>query len=548
MQTRSIVFAIVAVLSAGVFDRAQADYTVRTDLTATQQTIEGWGASLAHWDATARTMYAGEDFRRAFRDLGLNILRVDMQKEVLIASPDDFATPVALGGDMNDNLAKMNFNRPSTAAFGELAQWLQANALEPDEVRINGSLWTPPHWMKGPTGTKQTFVGVTPEIPTPFLSNQYFDPNNPSATGDSVGGRLLTEDAYTVDQYGKYIASWVKGFEQAYGVDFHSVNLQNESSYENPFGSMTFTLNAQGKNDFSQFAVALAGVKQAWKEFGLGTKVMGPGVANFDEANLWMQNEMIKGVKDYADRSLIDFLDYYSANFYNGTSESAVKAVAGFYHGGTAVDPNLVWGNDNYANPPGVAQDGKGIWYLETGGEPGTWPGALDVALKMHNALVYSNASAYVYWQLADADPTVSEHTLVGSADIKDPVSSKKYAAFKQFSRFIRPKAVRLDANFDNGDASVGGASRYDTSNGVDISAYWEEGEGRLTYVLINALAKDERITLNLPEGLTLQTMQAYRTSETENFAALGDLQIVDGGLIYSAPGKSITTFTGVAP
>ncbi|TVR50455.1 MAG: hypothetical protein EA425_10030, partial [Puniceicoccaceae bacterium] len=118
--------------------------------------------------------------------------------------------------------------------FGDTAEWLAENALEPERVRIVGSLWTPPHWMKGPTGESSDFVGIAgTNTPTPFLSDMVVPwmQANPRPTGDSVGGRLKTEDPWTLEQYGRYIASWVAGWNQRYEVPLYAVSLQNESTF-----------------------------------------------------------------------------------------------------------------------------------------------------------------------------------------------------------------------------------------------------------------------------------------------------------------------------
>ncbi|MEL7087712.1 MAG: hypothetical protein AAGL98_04615, partial [Planctomycetota bacterium] len=522
--------------------------TAATHLDRPQQRIEGWGTSLAHWDANARAIYETQAFRTAYRDLGLNILRVDMQKEVLVASPTDYRTPVPLGNNLADNIDTMDFSVEGVAAYGRLARWLSANTLEPERFRLTGSLWTPPHWMKGPTGVEQDFVGKTPKVPTPFLSGEHvpWNANNPIANGASVGGRLKTEDPQTLDQYGKYLAGWVAGFEDAYGTPFHAVSLQNESTFENPFDSMTFVRDQNGERDHDQYALGLKAVKDAWEDFNLDVKIMGPHVANVASSpanpnNLRRQDLMIAGVKNHADPELIDFLDYYNGNFYNGIDDGAVKNVAGFVRGGDEVAADE-W---TYHTPPGTIDDGKGYWYSETSGESADWPGAIHVALKMHNALVHGRASAYVYWQFLDAGD-VDQYTLLDEAHLDDPESSKKYSAYKHFSRYVRPGATRLDATFSNGQTSIGGDSEYDTNNSLNLSAFYHEDDRRLTYVLINMLDEAQTLTLSMPGGLAPETFEVFRTSADESFASVADVAVVDGQINFTMPALSVTTLTSL--
>jgi len=544
---------VSAVIIALVAMPALAQHRITTSLDNPQQVMEGWGTSLAQWDDGARATYRTQAFREAYRDLGLNILRADMRKEVLVHSPNDYATPVELGGDLQGNLNKMDFTIEEVKIYGETIQWLKNNAFEPERVKMSGSLWSPPHWMKGPTGATQNFVGVTDNHPTPFLSNMVvpWNANNPRPTGASVGGRLKTEDPWTVDQYGKYIASWVAGFEAEYGVPMDTISLQNESTFENPFDSMTYRIDENGNQDFSQYAKGLKAVKDAWEQFELETRVMGPHVAGFpanpgNPFRLWQQDMMIQGVKNHPDFELIDFLDFYNANFYNDTDEGNVKNIAGFWRGGDDVAPNE-W---TWHTPPGVEDDGKGIWFSETGeGGGNDWPANIATAVKIHTALVHGQASAYVYWQFTDGGSSnaPSTHTLVGSNQLDDPLQSKKYAAFKQYSRYIRPGAVRLDAGFDTADGApaIGGNSEFDPENSLNVAAFLHEEDAQLTFVLLNATDTSEQVTLAIPEGLEVPVMELFRTSETESFTELGIFEFVDGELLYTAPAQSVSTFTG---
>ncbi len=560
-HVRNWVSAAIVVLVAMP---ALAQPRITTSLDKPQQVIEGWGTAVGG-------NHQSLAWREAYRDLGMNILRVSMRKEVLVADPNDWTVPVELTDDMATNLQRMDIDAPQnlnagryTVGFermdpaGSTAQWLAANAFEPERVKISGSPWTPPHWMKGPTGAEQDFVDVPgTTTPTPFFSDEVvpWRAGNPRSTGDSVGGRLKTEDPWTLDQYGKYIASWVAGWNQRYPeAPMDIISLQNESTFENPFDSMTLSVGPNGNTDFNQYALALKSVKDAWEQFQMQTRVMGPHHANFDTNpgnpwSLWRQFMMIKGVKNHADPELDDFLDFYNANYYNDTDEGAVKNIAAFYQGTDEVPGN--WNRDflNSVGPlarTGVDEDGKGVWFSETGeNASGGWSNQINTALKIHNALVYGQASAYVYWQFAS--DSLGTHNLVANSQLDDPLQSKKYAAFKQYSGFIRPGAVRLEAGFDTADGApaVGGNSDYDAENSLNVAAFLHEEDARLTFVLLNATDTSEQVTLAIPEGLEVPVMELFRTSGSESFTELGEFEFVDGELLYTAPAQSVSTFTG---
>jgi O-glycosyl hydrolase len=587
----SLVVALVVALAAAAPAPA-ADVTL--DANARHQQIEGWGTFMQ--GSNPQTL-------AAYRDLGLNIMRMSMPKEVLVDPSGDHRVRVPLGTNLNDNVAKMRFNTSATSGFGSTAQWLKQNTLEPDRFKLIADAWSPPHWMKGPTGDSSPWVGNpvnalvqdytnnnllttitnSPSFPTPWLSNQYNGwkdymniPANPVNTpgnphfigyaGDSIGGRLRVEDATNLAEYGRYMAAWVTGFERQYGVEIDNISLQNESTFENPFDSMTFRKNAAGQDDFTQYATALKSVKDAFAAQGVDTKIRGPHMANLlatpdNPWGLWSQGQMILGVKNHADPTLIDALSAYTSNYYMGVDENAVRMTAAYWHGTDEVPlpAGQAWANWTGWRD-GVANDGKSNWYVETGDGNGAWRngangtpgnGAITVALKMYNAIVHSDASAYLYWQFTDGDAQPSTYNLLGESQVSDPSQSKKYNAFKHFSRFVRPGATRITATFDGtgGRASTGGASEYDTLHSLNVTAFVHDADRTATIVLLNLKASDELVNIAVPLGLDIDSFERYLTSDTADFAQLADLPVAgDGRISLLVPRYSLVTLFGAAP
>jgi hypothetical protein len=95
--------------------------------------------------------------------------------------------------------------------------------------------------------------------------------------------------------------------------------------------------------------------------------------------------------------------------------------------------------------------------------------------------------------------------------------------ALKNYSKFIRPGAVRIESNSDHVD--------------VLATAYLDKDRENLIMVMINK--SDSSISVEL-DGITSQEgFDAYRTSEFERFKSLGK---ITGEHLPLAP-KSITTF-----
>jgi len=557
LKMKALVLAACVVGVIPVWAMAQQTVTINPGVR--HQSVAGWGTFLGATDTATRT---------AYRDLGMNIMRMSIEKNTLTASSSDWRIRVPLGTDLNANVAKFNMNVSPVSNFGSTAQWMNQNTLEPSRFKLIADAWSPPHWMKGPTGSTQQWVGNpssnSPARQTPWLSNEYNNWYNAPGgghflnhTGDSIGGRLRTEDATNLAEYGRYFAGYVKAFENRYGVKIDNISLQNESGFENPFDSMTFLSTATGGYDAGQYAAALKSVRTAFTQQGITTKVRGPHYANL-QANpsspwgLLHQMNMINGVKNDSDPTLKDFMWAYTSNYYNDTSEGSVKNTAAYWRG-TANVPGP-WAN--WAATGSIGGDGKENWFVETGDGPATWlngpnntpgNGAISVALKMHNALVHANASAYLYWSFVDGVGSPTEHGLLGSGQQSNPMSSKKYAAFKQFSRFIRPGARRINATFGNGLTSVGGASEYDTLSSVNVSAYYHDEDRMLTLVLLNLESTSQSVTLNIPADLGVAQMDVYRTSGTENFVTLADVFPLAGAPTITLPAYSVVTLTGRA-
>lgn len=520
---------------------------VTVDLSKRYQTIEGWGTSMVSWNLSD-TPYHDPAWRRAYRDLGLNILRLSLDKEVLVDASGDMSVPVPLGADLKANITKMNFANPRTKVYGEMALWLRQNALEPDRVKISASVWSPPHWMKGPTGTLQYHI-TDPSLkkPTPWLSE--------GTTGDSIGGRLL-QTPENREQLGRYLAAWVRGFEQHYGVPIYAMSIQNEVSFENPFESATYEKGADGKGEqWWQYAAALDAVKV---EFGLQkitTKVLGPHMSQIGERpsnpwGLWQQMSYIEAVKAHRDPGLIDFLFAYNSNGYMGTDEDAVKMWAAYFHGKSGVPGD--WAG--WTKAPGVERDRKPIWVSEAGGDAGAWltgegpsagDGAITIAQKLHNALVHGHASAYLYWQMSDTHDEETDETLLGKQHVANPTESKKYSAFKHFSRYIRPGAVRVGATFANGKSSVGGTSEYDTFHSLNVSAYLHEADRTITVVLLNMQASKRSVRILLPRSLSVTSLQADLTSSGVSFARQKNLQVSGNEVSLTVPAYAVLTLHG---
>ncbi len=476
-----VLAATILMLAAGA-DAARAA-TVTIDEMTRYQTMDGWGASLVFWGDMAgpQSPYHQPGFINAYaRELGCNILRIQCNPHALTGPSGRLDDPVELGPDLDANIAKFNFEHERVKIFGQVAQYLQKNALEPDRVKYMADFWTPPHWMKAPTGATASFAG-RPARPTPFVTFQ---------GSDTVGGHLK-QTPENLQQFARYIAAWTQGFQRHYGITFDNISIQNELSFENPFDSCTY-LSRQGADgkpeggQYWQYAAALKAVKDEFQRLGITTRVRGPHMANIGESpsNPWALNDQcnfVKAVRDNADPELFDFLSIYTSNYLD-PQWSAVMLHA--FREGKGSMPQLDWADWLYC--PGFGYD-KPYWVAEMGGGRPQWlagqngtpgNGAMRVAQNIHNAVVWGNVSAYVYWQaLGGGRPTPGGSDLLGSTF---DVSQKPSAAYRHFSRYVRPGAVRVKTT----PTAIGTDDELMTSDALDVSAFVHAADRTVTVVL----------------------------------------------------------------
>lgn len=163
---------------------------------------------------------------------------------------------------------------------------------------------------------------------------------------------------------------------------------------------------------------------------------------------------------------------------------------------------------------------------------------ALYVARIIHHDLVYANAESWCWWRAAGGDYKDGLIRIYSNDNWKSgwAVDSKLLWAMGNFSRFVRPGAVR----YDIATTSVEGKSieeGYNDPTGVMCSAY-KNTNGKWVVVTIN-YAEDVKPVCFKVAGNNMQ-WQMYRTSDisAESLAPVGECN----GTTHLAP-RSITTF-----
>src|SRR5438067_6967930 len=81
------------------------------------------------------------------------------------------------------------------------------------------------------------------------------------------GGHLIQSDD-NLQQFGRYVAAYVQGFQQAYGEPLYAVSIQNELRFAEAYPSTIYYPN--------EYAAAVKAVGQVFQAQALTTKIFGP--------------------------------------------------------------------------------------------------------------------------------------------------------------------------------------------------------------------------------------------------------------------------------
>ena len=340
---------------------------------------------------------------------------------------------------------------------------------------------------------------------TKFMSTPWTPPNNSVskwklsdsyktvdyANAPEVGGTL---DPTHYADYADVLADYVLGYKAKVGVDLSVLSLQNEPNFQCTYESADWTA--------AQFRDFFAILNTEFSKKGVFTQL--PKLKIMAPESQTAKEDLV--VPTLADSNTLDLL--------------GVVGVHQYEYGKSNVS--------SYA-PPTLAKSlaaGKRIWMTEF--STAAWTGdtsitdALIVARLIHMDLVVAQMSAFNYWWAWGSGN--------GCLAVTSGTQPKRLYALGQYSRFIRPDWIRVDALAN-------------PASNVYLSAFKNPAGDQVAVVAINAG------TAQVPLALTIDTgrfgaLTSYRTSASENLADVG---AVTGGTTVNvtlAP-SSVTTFVG---
>jgi len=306
-------------------------------------------------------------------------------------------------------------------------------------------------------------------------------PWNPPASmrntvnGGVAGGKYqLRKDKWA--DYAKHLNSYVK-FMESKGVNLYSVSVQNEPDYA---ADWTYW----SASDLASF------IAQYGKQVTSGTKakLMSPESFQYRKD---IYNAILNNSAAYNNT------DLFGTHFY-GTQRSQMDF-------------------------PALENSGKEIWMTEVyvpnseANSNERWPEAIKVSENIHNGLVVGNLNAYVWWYIRRNYSPMNENGTI----------SKRGYCMAQFSKFVRPGDVRVDATEQ-------------PATNVLVSAY-KNNKNQVTIVAVNN--SDNGYAQQFSVGKNISDIDRWRTTSNENLAKTENLEYSGDSFWAQLPARSVSTF-----
>jgi O-glycosyl hydrolase len=339
---------------------------------------------------------------------------------------------------------------------------------------------------------------------TKFMSTAWTPPNNSVSkwkVSDSyktmdyskpeVGGTL---DPSHYADYADVLADYALGYKAKFGVDLSVLSVQNEPNFQCTYESADWTA-AQ----FHDFFVTL---KAEFTKKGVFTrfpnlKIMAPEFQNVKE-------DLI--LPTLSDSSTADLLGVVGVHQYEFMKSNA-----------TSYTPPTLTKSLAAGKPIWMTEFSTAAWAQDTSMTDG-----LLVARLVHMDLVVAQMSAFLYWWAWGGSN--------GYLALVNGTQPKRLYTIGQYSRFIRPDWIRVDAVAN-------------PATNVYLSAFKSPTGDQIAVVAINTGTSQVPLALTIDTG-RFGALTTYRTSASENIANVGS--VTAGATVnVTLAASSVTTFAG---
>ena len=315
--------------------------------------------------------------------------------------------------------------------------------------------------------------------------------------GEVANGGFLLAEHY--GDYAGWLATWVEEMERQFGVTYAALSPQNEPGAK-PWASMEWRASA-----FNVFLRDHLG--PTWDDRGLGATSI---VAS--EETYWNKVDDFASVfmADPVTRDVVDVIGGHAYEYNPNSTSRPTRSYNGY---GKPVW-ETEWSYDVYADDVTI---GNGV----------------EWALNVWSLLVEAEVSAVHHWWLVNFHDDGRQQGLINAVEGEEAFeTTKRLFTIGQFSRFVRPGWVRVEATKR-------------PHSDVALAAFRHPTSGEFAVVAINEGTASRTVSLAF-DGFTSGPLTPTRTSASESLATLGALG-GGGGVAVTLPAQSVTTFAGTA-
>lgn len=370
-----------------------------------------------------------------------------------------------------------------------------SSSIEPNSP---GSPSSTPQYVWNGNDTGQVWLsqqalqyGVNQIYADAWSAPGYMKTNNSEANGGTLCGvpNATCSSGDWRQAYANYLVQYIKDYQSA-GVTLSHVGFVNEPNLSTTYSSMLM--------DPTQSADFVKVLGPTLRSAGLSTKLV------CCEAEGWNQAQSyVNGIT--GDATASSYVSLLSSHGYTGSPTFALSNTAGKAVWQTE------WANFDTWNP---------AWDDGSAAAGFTW------AQNIYTGLTSANLSAFLHWWGVNTSNTNSGLLHLNGSTLE---VSKRFWAFANYSRFIRPGATRISAG---------------TVSGLDLSAFVNTN-GSLVIVVLNTASSDNAVTYSLQNtGIANgATVTPYLTNTNNSLAAQSPLSVSGGAFTATVPARSLVTY-----
>ena len=345
-------------------------------------------------------------------------------------------------------------------------------------------------------GTPLTLLMSSWSPPANLKSNASVDGCTASTNGVCTGGigtLVQVAGAYDYTDFATYWYNSLSAYA-ALGVVPSYISIQNEPDFAATYTGCSFNPTEATYNgtNYAGYGLAFNAVYQKLQTMTTPPKMVGPETfSSSTDFTAWAAQVPSNEIATYAH------------HLYN-VSSCSVSSTGVVTAGGSPDTGITALTNLNAAYPSAVK------WATEYYDTPGFYD-----AWTIHNALVYANDNAYIYWQAVWPSQLDSAKDQAGDQEgllyADNPANTASwvfpngwtyndsYYALKHYSYFVRPGYVRYNATIDNTDERVSVFQSADTKTTVIVA-------------LNTSATATDGLSLNL-SNITYTTSTMYRST-----------------------------------